>query len=156
MGIILRKSTKKEFVAKQLDLIFSTVKHSSQLEREVSAFIYISIDMFPELNLFRNECCQCKRDQLQSAVRNKSCNNRFPFSRKTWIGSKKGIQYIFLINGIRRSSVIKVPESNFSASYQRKHLKLLFRAIPFEILRGRDFIFFPFPPPQDLKWNSPK
>ena len=31
----MRKSTKKEFVAKHLDLIFSTVKHTSQLEREV-------------------------------------------------------------------------------------------------------------------------
>ena len=35
MGVVMRKSTKKEFVAKHLDLIFSTVKHTSQLEREV-------------------------------------------------------------------------------------------------------------------------
>ena len=36
MGVIMRKSTKKEFVAKQLDLVFNTVKHTSHLEREVS------------------------------------------------------------------------------------------------------------------------
>lgn len=40
MGVIMRKSTKKEFVAKHLDLIFSTVKHTSQLEREVCFFIF--------------------------------------------------------------------------------------------------------------------
>lgn len=34
IGVILRNSTKKEFISKHLDLIFSTVKHSDKLERE--------------------------------------------------------------------------------------------------------------------------
>ncbi|XP_076448959.1 maestro heat-like repeat-containing protein family member 1 isoform X1 [Babylonia areolata] len=34
LGIILRKSTKKELVTKQLDIIFSSVKHTDQTERE--------------------------------------------------------------------------------------------------------------------------
>ncbi|GAB1601977.1 maestro heat-like repeat-containing protein family member 1 isoform X2 [Argonauta hians] len=38
LGIILRNSTKKEFISKQFDLIFSTVKHSIQKEREGCAF----------------------------------------------------------------------------------------------------------------------
>lgn len=36
MGVVLRKSTHKQFVQKHLDTMFATVKHSSQLEREVS------------------------------------------------------------------------------------------------------------------------
>ncbi|XP_064611998.1 maestro heat-like repeat-containing protein family member 1 [Liolophura sinensis] len=34
LGIVCRKSTKKEFVIKHLDLIFSSVRHNSQVERE--------------------------------------------------------------------------------------------------------------------------
>ncbi|BFZ13379.1 hypothetical protein BsWGS_16418 [Bradybaena similaris] len=34
LGIIMRKSTKKDFVIKHIDLIFSTVKHLDQVERE--------------------------------------------------------------------------------------------------------------------------
>lgn len=34
LGIILRNSTKKEFISKQFDIIFSTVKHSVKKERE--------------------------------------------------------------------------------------------------------------------------
>ncbi|XP_059158762.1 maestro heat-like repeat-containing protein family member 1 isoform X2 [Physella acuta] len=34
LGIIMRKSTKKDFVNKHLDLIFSTIKHLDQVERE--------------------------------------------------------------------------------------------------------------------------
>ncbi|XP_012944683.1 maestro heat-like repeat-containing protein family member 1 isoform X2 [Aplysia californica] len=34
LGIIMRKSTKKDFVTKHLDLIFTTVKHADQVERE--------------------------------------------------------------------------------------------------------------------------
>ncbi|XP_064639982.1 maestro heat-like repeat-containing protein family member 1 isoform X2 [Lineus longissimus] len=34
LGVVMRKSTKKDFVSKTLDLVFSTVKHSSQVERE--------------------------------------------------------------------------------------------------------------------------
>nr|XP_022339324.1 maestro heat-like repeat-containing protein family member 1 isoform X2 [Crassostrea virginica] len=34
LGIILRKSTKKDFISKHLDLIFNTVKHTDQVERE--------------------------------------------------------------------------------------------------------------------------
>ncbi|KAH9515723.1 Maestro heat-like repeat-containing protein member 1 [Bulinus truncatus] len=36
LGIIMRKSTKKEFVEKHLELIFNTVKHQDQIERELS------------------------------------------------------------------------------------------------------------------------
>ena len=36
LGVILRKSSHKEFVKKHLDTMFATVKHSSQVEREVS------------------------------------------------------------------------------------------------------------------------
>ena len=35
IGVVIRKSTKKDFVNKMLDLIFSTVKHTDQTEREV-------------------------------------------------------------------------------------------------------------------------
>ena len=38
MGVLMRKSTHKQFVQKHLDMLFSTVKHSSQVEREVSGF----------------------------------------------------------------------------------------------------------------------
>ncbi|XP_061166579.1 maestro heat-like repeat-containing protein family member 1 isoform X3 [Saccostrea echinata] len=34
LGVIMRKSTKKDFVNKHLDLIFNTVKHTDQVERE--------------------------------------------------------------------------------------------------------------------------
>ncbi|ESO87809.1 hypothetical protein LOTGIDRAFT_234834 [Lottia gigantea] len=34
LGIIMRKSTKKEFVTKHLDLVFNSVKHTDQTERE--------------------------------------------------------------------------------------------------------------------------
>ncbi|XP_056020899.1 maestro heat-like repeat-containing protein family member 1 isoform X2 [Ostrea edulis] len=37
LGVIMRKSTKKDFVNKHLDLIFSTVKHTDQVEREGAA-----------------------------------------------------------------------------------------------------------------------
>lgn len=36
IGVLMRKSTHKQFVQKHLDMLFSTVKHSSQAEREVS------------------------------------------------------------------------------------------------------------------------
>jgi hypothetical protein len=36
LGVILRKSSHKEFVKKHLDTMFATVKHTSQVEREVS------------------------------------------------------------------------------------------------------------------------
>ena len=39
VGVAMRKSTKKDFVNKMLDLIFSTVKHTDQLEREVLKFL---------------------------------------------------------------------------------------------------------------------
>lgn len=35
MGVLMRKSSHKQFVQKHLDMLFSTVKHSSQVEREV-------------------------------------------------------------------------------------------------------------------------
>ena len=35
MGVILRKSSHKQFVQKHLDTMFATVKHTSQVEREV-------------------------------------------------------------------------------------------------------------------------
>ena len=38
LGVITRKSTKKDFVGKHLDLIFGSVKHSDQTEREVGSF----------------------------------------------------------------------------------------------------------------------
>ncbi|XP_069113199.1 maestro heat-like repeat-containing protein family member 1 isoform X7 [Argopecten irradians] len=34
LGVVMRKSNKKDFVNKHLDLIFSTIKHSDQTERE--------------------------------------------------------------------------------------------------------------------------
>ncbi|XP_041376876.1 maestro heat-like repeat-containing protein family member 1 [Gigantopelta aegis] len=37
LGIIMRKSTKKEFVTKHLDLIFGTIKHTDQVEKEGGA-----------------------------------------------------------------------------------------------------------------------
>ena len=36
LGVILRKSSHKEFVKKHLDTMFATVKHTSQVEREVN------------------------------------------------------------------------------------------------------------------------
>jgi len=36
IGIVMRKSTKKDFVGKMLDLVFGTVKHTDQTEREVT------------------------------------------------------------------------------------------------------------------------
>lgn len=35
MGVMMRKSTHKQFVQKHLDMMFFTVKHSHQVEREV-------------------------------------------------------------------------------------------------------------------------
>lgn len=35
LGVILRKSSHKQFVQSHLDMMFSTVKHASQIEREV-------------------------------------------------------------------------------------------------------------------------
>jgi hypothetical protein len=35
LGIVLRISSKKDFVSKHLDRIFTTAKHTNQLEREV-------------------------------------------------------------------------------------------------------------------------
>ena len=37
MGVIMRKATHKQFVQNHLDMMFATVKHSSQAERDVSA-----------------------------------------------------------------------------------------------------------------------
>ena len=39
MGVILRKSTHKQFVQKHLDTMFATVRHTSQAEREVCVCI---------------------------------------------------------------------------------------------------------------------
>jgi len=36
----MRKSTKKDFVNKMLDLVFSSVKHTDQVEREVQTDNY--------------------------------------------------------------------------------------------------------------------
>ena len=36
LGVVMRKSAKKDFVSKHLDLIFSSVKHGVDIEREVS------------------------------------------------------------------------------------------------------------------------
>ena len=36
LGVLMRKSTHKQFVQTNLDNIFSTIKHTSQVEREVS------------------------------------------------------------------------------------------------------------------------
>lgn len=41
MGVLMRKSTHKQFVQKHLDMLFSTVKHSSQVEREVSYLMWL-------------------------------------------------------------------------------------------------------------------
>lgn len=35
MGVLMRKSMHKQFIQRHLDTIFSTVRHSSQVEREV-------------------------------------------------------------------------------------------------------------------------
>ena len=35
MGVMMRKSNHKQFVQKHLDMLFSTVKHTIQVEREV-------------------------------------------------------------------------------------------------------------------------
>ena len=35
LGVIMRKSTKKDFVTKHLDIMFSSIKHTDQVEREV-------------------------------------------------------------------------------------------------------------------------
>ena len=40
IGVMMRKSSHKQFVQKHLDMLFSTVKHSSQVEREVSCNLY--------------------------------------------------------------------------------------------------------------------
>lgn len=42
----MRKSTKKDFVQKMLDLVFSTVRHSDQTEREVSTTRHCVIHLF--------------------------------------------------------------------------------------------------------------
>ena len=52
----MRKSTKKEFVAKHLDLIFSTVKHTSQLEREVSLTVFYRRKFTYSLKIFKLYC----------------------------------------------------------------------------------------------------
>ena len=38
MGVVMRKAAQRQFVQKLLDTMFSTVKHSSQVEREVCAY----------------------------------------------------------------------------------------------------------------------
>ena len=43
LGVIMRKSSHKQFVQSHLDMMFSTVKHASQVEREVN----ISIEYQP-------------------------------------------------------------------------------------------------------------
>lgn len=35
LGVIMRKATQRQFVQKLLDTVFSAVKHSNQVEREV-------------------------------------------------------------------------------------------------------------------------
>ena len=37
MGVILRKATHKQFVQNHLDMMFATIKHTSQVERDVSS-----------------------------------------------------------------------------------------------------------------------
>ena len=44
MGVILRKSTHKQFVQKHLDTMFATVKHTSQAEREVGVCESVNSD----------------------------------------------------------------------------------------------------------------
>lgn len=39
LGVMMRKSTHKQFVQNHLDTMFATVKHSSQTEREVSTHL---------------------------------------------------------------------------------------------------------------------
>ena len=46
MGVILRKSSHKQFVQKHLDTMFATVKHTSQVEREVSEAARITRSFF--------------------------------------------------------------------------------------------------------------
>ena len=36
LGVLMRKSTHKQFVQTHLDTMFATIKHTSQVEREVS------------------------------------------------------------------------------------------------------------------------
>ena len=43
MGIVLHKATNKGFIQGQLNVMFSTVKHSSQIEREVGSFTYVPV-----------------------------------------------------------------------------------------------------------------
>ena len=46
LGIIMRKSSKKDFVQRHLDTIFATVKHSSQEEREVCVCVCVCVCVY--------------------------------------------------------------------------------------------------------------
>ena len=46
LGVILRKSTKKDLVTKHLDIIFSSVKHTDQVEREVLCGYHTRLRVF--------------------------------------------------------------------------------------------------------------
>ncbi len=39
LGVLMRKSVHKQFVQSHLDMMFSTVKHSNQVEREVRVYV---------------------------------------------------------------------------------------------------------------------
>ena len=59
LGVILRKSTKKDLVTKHLDIIFSSVKHTDQTEREVGialgdyiVYMHNSGSHFSPLNIY--------------------------------------------------------------------------------------------------------
>ena len=41
MGVLMRKATQRQFVQKLLDTMFSTVKHSNQVEREVCIYQFM-------------------------------------------------------------------------------------------------------------------
>jgi len=47
MGIVMRKSTKKDLVSKLIDATFENVKHGNQLEREVRTLITPACLLFP-------------------------------------------------------------------------------------------------------------
>ena len=56
LGVVMRKSTHKKFVQDHLKLMFSTVRHGSQIEREVSVCV-----------------CVCMRVCVRACVRARVC-----------------------------------------------------------------------------------
>ncbi len=47
MGVMMRKSNHKQFVQKHLDVLFSTVKHTIQVEREVCVSAFCCAESWP-------------------------------------------------------------------------------------------------------------